>query len=457
MSKYELTPEHRAQLGPWAEKWTKIIMSTSLMTENDKEQCRHAVNGLYQAANLPLPKHIIFVPSPFVLAFAGGFAAAIWHLSKNNAARDAAVATNNATKHATMDAARDATNDAINDATDNATRHATWNAIYNATYNATSYATNDATINATRNVTHDTTINTTRNVTHDTTYNTTYNATYNATDNATSYATRDATMNVTDIDSKWYPELRSMMYDIAKEIAGDKADFLMECAKNHQSMWNGGNQWAQYVSFISFFRYVSGLQLDYSKWDHYEVLATLSGPRIMHADFCMISDKPEILTADSQNRPHNDTGPFCRWSDGTSLYAIHGTYVPAWVIEHPERITTQTIEAENNAEIRRIMVEKYGLSKYVRDAKFEVVDSDKDPLGQPRRLLKRNDLLVVELTNSTKDGDGSRRVYHVPCHPELRPLLPNGELGERQKLTALNAVASTYGMCGKDYKLEVET
>lgn len=216
-------------------------------------------------------------------------------------------------------------------------------------------------------------------------------------------------------------------------------------------------QWGQYVSFLSFFRHVAGLPLDYSKWDHYEVLATLSGPRVMHPDFCMISEKPDVLTVDAQNRPHNDHGPFCRWRDGTAIYAIHGVYVPGWIVECPGSITVDKIHEEANEEIRRIMIERYGLSRYVRDAQFEVVDADTDPLGQPRRLLRKDSTVVVELTNSTVDADGTRRVYHVPCHPELRPLLPDGGLGDPQALTALNAVASTYGLMGFEYRLEVET
>lgn len=65
--------------------------------------------------------------------------------------------------------------------------------------------------------------------------------------------------------------------------------------------------------------------------------------------------------------------------------------------------------------------------------------------------------MVVELTNSTVDADGTRRVYHIPVEPELRPLLDDGEMGEPQRMTALNAVASTYGMRGEDYLLQVET
>ncbi len=177
----------------------------------------------------------------------------------------------------------------------------------------------------------------------------------------------------------------------------------------------------------------------------------------MHAEFCMVSDRPTVLLVDAENRPHCADGPFCRWSDGTSLYAIHGTYVPQFVVEHPESITVSDIEAEQNAEVRRVMIERYGLSRYVRDAKFDVLDADTDPLGLPRRLLSKERLTIVELTNSTEDGDGTRRVYHIPVHPELRPMLQDGSLGEPQKNTALNAVASTYGLRGEQYQLDAET
>ncbi len=470
MKKYELTPEHRAQLAPWAERWTRIIMSTEAMTDSDRERCRTAVNRLYAAANLAPPKHIVFVPSPFVLAFAGGFAAAVWHLAHGRAATEAATeaatwaVTEAATEAATRAATSAATRDATSAATWDATRAATWDATRAATEAATSAATSAATWAATWDATRAATSAATRDATSAATWDATRAATSAATRAATEAATwaatgdatRDATWSANQLRT-WYPQLAGIMRELARNIGGPHSDFLLSCANNHSAMWNGGNQWAQYVSFLSFFRHVAGLELDYSKWDHYETMATISGPRIMHPDFCMISDKPEVLTVDRQNRPHNDTGPFCKWRDGTALYAIHGVYVPGWIVEHPERVTTEDIETEQNAEVRRIMIERYGLSKYVRDAQFEIVDEDKDPLGQPRRLLRRSDTLVIELTNSTEDGDGSRRKYHVPCHPELRPLLPDGGLGDPQAMTALNAVASTYGMRGDEYRLEVET
>jgi len=172
--------------------------------------------------------------------------------------------------------------------------------------------------------------------------------------------------------------------------------------------------------------------------------------------FVIVCERPQSIARDEAGRLHSLDGPSIAWA-GWSLHHVHGTRVPAYVVEQPDQITVDAIHGESNAEVRRVMVERYGLSRYVRDAQFDVLDDDRDPLGQPRRLLRRGDLVIVELTNSTVDADGTRRVYHVPCHPELRPLLSTGELGSPQALTAQNAVASTYGLTGAEYQLQVET
>lgn len=97
-------PEHQDRLGEWRDRWIRNAMSTEAMTEDDREICRKAVLGLYAAAKLPAPKHIVFVPSPFVLSFASGFAAAIWHGSKKGWPAATRAATEAATRAATRDA-----------------------------------------------------------------------------------------------------------------------------------------------------------------------------------------------------------------------------------------------------------------------------------------------------------------------------------------------------------------
>ena len=49
------------------------------------------------------------------------------------------------------------------------------------------------------------------------------------------------------------------------------------------------------------------------------------------------------------------------------------------------------------------------------------------------------------------------RSYIIRVHPELRPMHADGTLGKPQKLNVRNAIASTFGMTGKEYSLAQET
>ena len=396
---------------------------------------------MYAAANLPPPKHVVFVPSPFVLAFAGGFASAIWHKHKNpgsdipikvatwdatdaatrdatDAATDAATgaatwdATEFATWDATLDATRNATWAATRDATDAATTAATgaatdaeteaatrattdaatdaatWDATRDATEAVTGAATSNATRGATRSATRDATDAATRATTDAATRATTEAVTGAATSNATRSATRDATdattWGATDIPindlSNWYV-INADMRQLATDIG--VGDFGLQCAAKSYRMWSGGNQWSGYDAFLSFFQDVVKLPLDYSAYTHWRTLAERSGPRIMHPDFCMISDRPEILTVDEQNRSHNETGPCCQWRDGSKLYSFHGARVPAKWIEHRDTIDPAEVIAHENVEIRAAGAALIGWPKMLSVLKERIIDdSGSDDIGQ---------------------------------------------------------------------------
>ena len=223
-------------------------------------------------------------------------------------------------------------------------------------------------------------------------------------------------------------------------------------------MYQGGNFWAAEACHLSFFRHIVGLDLDYSAWDAWEKLAIHGSWRVMHADFCIITDRPEILLLDDRNRPHCDTGPFCRWRNGDALYAVHGVHVPAWLIEQPERLTLAAIEIEKNAEIQRVMIEKFGWERYSREGTHTIIDHDErwgTLYGRPGAAE------FVRVTNRTPEPDGTCRHYILPVAPQCEPLPAeeSGELGEPQSLTALNAVASTFGLTGSEYEriLQAET
>ena len=75
--------------------------------------------------------------------------------------------------------------------------------------------------------------------------------------------------------------------------------------------------------------------------------------------------------------PHLD-GVHLRW---------RGVPINERIAFHPERLNHGEILAEGNAEVRRVMMERFGLDRFMRDADAKVLDADTDA-GGPRRLLR---------------------------------------------------------------------
>src|SRR4030067_2428343 len=91
-----ITADEKARWDAHAELWISREMRTSPI---DPAAITPAIRGLYEVAGLKPPRAVI-VPSPLVMALAGGFASAIWHTRKHNAA------TRAATRDHTYDATR---------------------------------------------------------------------------------------------------------------------------------------------------------------------------------------------------------------------------------------------------------------------------------------------------------------------------------------------------------------
>jgi hypothetical protein len=134
------------------------------------------------------------------------------------------------------------------------------------------------------------------------------------------------------------------------------------------------------------------------------------------------------------------------------LWAWHGLRVTAQLIEAPETITVTAIDAEANAEIRRVMMERYGWARFLKDSGAAVLDHD-DRWGTLYQSNIPGDepLVMVEVVNRSPEPDGSFRHYTLRIAPDCRPLRPDGQVGRPQKLTARNAVASTFGLTGQQY------
>lgn len=171
--------------------------------------------------------------------------------------------------------------------------------------------------------------------------------------------------------------------------------------------------WGGWSSYLTSFRDMGWLKLkEYENLKHYEDAAD-AGFRCLHDEFCIVTENPEFIHMDSQARPHRDDGPSHRWRDGWSLYHVHGVRVDEYIIMRPHEITVAKIKAENNAEVRRIMIDRYGMQKYLHDTGAKMVHADVWH-GLPRGLFEdtHGDRYLYGSDNSTG------RIYAMPVASE---------------------------------------
>lgn len=109
------------------------------------------------------------------------------------------------------------------------------------------------------------------------------------------------------------------------------------------------------------------------------------------------------------------------------------------------------ISRAENVEVRRAMIERYGLERYLRAADATKLDEVHEPpfVGLLGARLWRVDtardepMCVLELVNSTHEPDGSAKSYMLQVPPDVE--------------TAHQAVAWTWGMAEHEYHPTVES
>lgn len=151
----------------------------------------------------------------------------------------------------------------------------------------------------------------------------------------------------------------------------------------------------------------------------------------------VLTERPSALHRDNLGRLHHGDGPALSYPDGWAMYAWRGMPIPAEVASQLATLTVKQIQAEENAEVRRVMLEHFGFDRYLRECEATRVHSDET--GVLWRVAVTNDepLVMVEVVNSTPEPDGSVRTYFLRVPPDTR--------------TARGGVAWTFNMTEAEY------
>ena len=106
-------------------------------------------------------------------------------------------------------------------------------------------------------------------------------------------------------------------------------------------------------------------------------------------------ERPIAVRLNDRRVLHCDNGPAMAFADGWQIYAINGVRVPAKVIEAPDTITLAEIRAEENAEIKRLMIERWGWPRYLQESGARVVDSRRNDIEGTDECLMATDEATV--------------------------------------------------------------
>jgi len=183
-------------------------------------------------------------------------------------------------------------------------------------------------------------------------------------------------------------------------------------------------------------------------------------------DAVILTERPLVLRRDERGRLHREDGPAIVYPDGFGIWAWHGVRVSADIIEYPDTITVEAIDAEANAEIARVMVERYGLDRFLRDGKAKAVGRDDWGTLWRRPMKGADPLVLVEVLNSTPEPDGSTKTYFLRVPPgfggttkSIRVAFDDDARGDVRTVarTPHAAIAWTFGLTPDEYRPAVMT
>lgn len=111
--------------------------------------------------------------------------------------------------------------------------------------------------------------------------------------------------------------------------------------------------------------------------------------------------RPVVLSFNEIGEPHSLTGPAIAFGDDVKQFRIDGVQVPEIVVMNPEAQTLGEIEGEQNAEVKRLRIERLGWDNYLvaRNAKLldhrvNDIEGTEESLMQYEENGRTNNVLV---------------------------------------------------------------
>jgi hypothetical protein len=156
-----------------------------------------------------------------------------------------------------------------------------------------------------------------------------------------------------------------------------------------------------------------------------------------HGRVCWLLERPRLIRVDAAARLHATDGPALRFGETAKVYAWKGILVPAWLIEQRECIDVRCIDAAQDPQVRRCMIDIMTPKRFVEEGgAYAVARDDTGVLW--RKRWRWEAWAAVEVVNGTPEPDGTHKHYFLQVPATVR--------------TPREAVAWTYGLSERHYR-----
>lgn len=210
-----------------------------------------------------------------------------------------------------------------------------------------------------------------------------------------------------------------------------------------------GAEWSHFLRMrtagISIAQRFIGLQLIDELAEAAGILQTLA--ERVHSiacfhDVCFVSEPPVSISRDENGRFHRMGGPAIEYAGDFNIYCWRDTRVTADALTGD--VTVDRIQRENNLEVMRILLERYGIEEFLRDSQAQHVQEDET--GALYKLTGgpwSGSIALVGVVNSTAEPDGTFKRYFLRVPPDTT--------------SAREGVAWTFNLSADEYAPNVQS
>lgn len=141
-----------------------------------------------------------------------------------------------------------------------------------------------------------------------------------------------------------------------------------------------------YAATYDFARTI-GIELDEEKLDKFLSWARCCNYILFNEKTVYVSRKPLEIHYNDAGQLHNEEGMSCRFKDDWGIWTIRGVEVDEQIVMRPKTQTIEQIRKEENEEVKRIRIERFGWETYLAKIDAKLLDQRQNDIEGTKEFL----------------------------------------------------------------------